>query len=54
MVSRIEPVRVIIDEELEAVWANKKPAKEALDDAVARSNAVLRSNRPLQHVATIR
>lgn len=54
MVSRIEPVRVIIDEELEAVWADKKPAKEALDDAVARSNAVLRSNRPLQHVATIR
>ncbi|HEX5126034.1 MAG TPA: extracellular solute-binding protein [Rhodocyclaceae bacterium] len=29
-------VRHIIDEEIETVWANKKPAKQALDDAVAR------------------
>lgn len=42
IVSRIDPVRVIIDEELEAVWANRKPAKEALDNAVTRANAVLR------------
>lgn len=40
-VSQIEAVRQIIDEELETVWANKKPAKEALDTAVARGNAVL-------------
>ncbi|MEY4592524.1 MAG: hypothetical protein RIR18_1419 [Pseudomonadota bacterium] len=37
----IEPVRVIIEEELNAVWANLKPAKAALDDAVFRSNALL-------------
>jgi sn-glycerol 3-phosphate transport system substrate-binding protein len=30
-------VRSIIDEELEAVWADRKPAKEALDNAVART-----------------
>ena len=40
-VSQFEPVRVIIDEELETVWANKKPAKEALDTAVLRGNAVM-------------
>ena len=40
-VSQIEPVRVIIDEELETVWANKKPAKEALDNAVLRGNALM-------------
>jgi sn-glycerol 3-phosphate transport system substrate-binding protein len=40
-VSQVEPVRVIVEEELETVWANKKPAKEALDDAVARGNSVL-------------
>lgn len=40
-VSQIEPVRVIVEEELETVWANKKPAKEALDTAVLRGNAVL-------------
>ena len=32
----------ILGEELEAVWADKKPAKEALDNAVIRGNAVLR------------
>lgn len=42
-VSQIEPVRIIVEEELEAVWANKKPAKEALDTAVVRGNAVLSS-----------
>lgn len=35
-------VRVILHEELEAVWANLKPAKEALDTAVRRGNGVLR------------
>jgi sn-glycerol 3-phosphate transport system substrate-binding protein len=42
-VSQNEPVRVIVEEELETVWANKKPAKEALDNAVTRGNAVLQS-----------
>ncbi|MBI2306704.1 MAG: extracellular solute-binding protein [Rhodocyclales bacterium] len=40
-VSQIEPVRIIVEEELEAVWAGRKPAKEALDTAVLRGNAVL-------------
>ena len=40
-VAQIEPVRQIVEEELETVWDNKKPAKEALDNAVARGNAVL-------------
>lgn len=34
-------VRAILHEELEAVWANLKPAKEALDTAVRRGNSVL-------------
>ena len=34
-------VRAILSEELEAVWANLKPAKEALDTAVKRGNSVL-------------
>jgi sn-glycerol 3-phosphate transport system substrate-binding protein len=42
-VSQIEPVRIIVEEELEAVWADKKPAKEALDTAVSRGNSVLPS-----------
>jgi len=40
-VSQIERVRIIVEEELETVWANKKPAKEALDNAVQRGNAIL-------------
>jgi sn-glycerol 3-phosphate transport system substrate-binding protein len=40
--AQIESVRMIIDEELEAVWANKKPAKEGLDQAVLRGNAIMR------------
>ena len=35
-------IRNIIDEELEAVWAQKKGPKEALDEAVARGNTELR------------
>ena len=40
-VANIDPVRIIANEELEAVWANTKPAKAALDAAVSRGNAVL-------------
>src|SRR3546814_5023892 len=32
-----DQIRTIIDEELEAVWAGTKPAQEALDSAVERS-----------------
>ena len=41
-VAQIGPVRAIVEEELEAVWADKKPAKQALDDAVERGNAALK------------
>jgi len=34
-------IRMILDEELEAVWAGKKAPKEALDEAVARGNEQL-------------
>jgi len=40
-ISVLDPVRIVADEELEQVWADKKPAKTALDAAVKRSNAVL-------------
>jgi sn-glycerol 3-phosphate transport system substrate-binding protein len=33
-------VRDILAEELEALWADRKPAKEALDSAVSRSRAI--------------
>jgi sn-glycerol 3-phosphate transport system substrate-binding protein len=36
-------VRAIIDEEIAYVWENTKPAKQALDDAVSRSNVFLSS-----------
>ena len=42
-VSQISAVRNIVDDELEAVWANKIPAKEALDNAVQRGNAALQA-----------
>ena len=35
-------VRDIINEELEAAWAGKKTAQQALDDAVEKGNALLR------------
>jgi sn-glycerol 3-phosphate transport system substrate-binding protein len=35
-------IRDVMDEELEAVWAGKKPAKEALDTIVNRGNDLLR------------
>ncbi|WP_068110718.1 sn-glycerol-3-phosphate ABC transporter substrate-binding protein UgpB [Tropicimonas marinistellae] len=37
-----DQIRGIIDEELEGVWAGDKTAKEALDSAVERGNALLR------------
>jgi sn-glycerol 3-phosphate transport system substrate-binding protein len=37
-----DQVRTIIDEELEAVWAGDKSAQEALDNAIARGNPLLR------------
>lgn len=40
-VSEIEPVRIIVEEELEAAWSGKTPAKQALDTAVHRGNAVM-------------
>ena len=42
-VSQLEGVRRIVEEELESVWANRKPAKEALDHAVQRGNVVLQT-----------
>jgi sn-glycerol 3-phosphate transport system substrate-binding protein len=44
----MDKVHVILDEELEAVWANKKPAKAALDTAVTRGNAVIAANPVLK------
>jgi sn-glycerol 3-phosphate transport system substrate-binding protein len=51
--SRIESVRLVIDKELEDVWANVKPAKEALEAAVERGNALLfeKSARPAKKEA---
>lgn len=47
-VANIDPVRVITGEELEAVWADKKPAKAALDTSVNRGNAVLAAKPALK------
>ncbi|MBL8450122.1 MAG: extracellular solute-binding protein [Dechloromonas sp.] len=44
----IDPVRLILDEELESVWADTKPAKAALDTAVSRGNAVLSAKPALK------
>ncbi|GHT96011.1 sn-glycerol-3-phosphate ABC transporter substrate-binding protein [Betaproteobacteria bacterium] len=49
-VSTLDPVRIIVDEELEQVWANKKPAKAALDTAVKRGNSVLSAKPALKKV----
>ena len=40
-VANIDSVRIITDEEMEAVWEDKKPAKAALDTSVTRGNALL-------------
>src|SRR5207244_10080993 len=34
-------IRDVIDEELEAVWAGNKTAKQALDDSVKRGNEII-------------
>ena len=35
-------IRDVVDEELEGVWAGKKTAKQALDDAVVRGNKLIK------------
>ena len=47
-VANIDQVRLIADEELEAVWADEKPAKEALDTSVLRGNALLAAKPQLK------
>ncbi|MGA9396255.1 MAG: extracellular solute-binding protein [Azonexus sp.] len=47
-VADIDLARIIANEELEAVWAEKKPSKEALDTAVSRGNAALASKPALK------
>lgn len=40
-VANIDPVRIVANEELEAVWNDGKAAKAALDTSVSRGNALL-------------
>lgn len=47
-ISTIDQVRLIIDEEMEALWADKKPAKAVLDTAVAHGNAILKAKPNLK------
>ena len=47
-VADIDLVRIIANEELEAVWTDGKPAKAALDTAVSRGNAVLAAKPALK------
>ena len=47
-VADIDAVRIIANEELEAAWADKKPAKAALDTAVTRGNAYLSAKPALK------
>jgi sn-glycerol 3-phosphate transport system substrate-binding protein len=47
-VANIEPILVIANEELEAVWSDRKPAKAALDTSVSRGNGVLRAQPALK------
>jgi sn-glycerol 3-phosphate transport system substrate-binding protein len=47
-VANIDQVRLIADEELEAVWADQKPAKAALDTSVSRGNALLAAKPQLK------
>jgi sn-glycerol 3-phosphate transport system substrate-binding protein len=35
-------MRTILNEEMEAIWTDKKTPKQALDDAVKRGNDLLR------------
>jgi sn-glycerol 3-phosphate transport system substrate-binding protein len=47
-ISSSDGVRAIVDEELADVWADKKPAKAALDSAVMRGNALLNAQPVLK------
>ncbi len=49
-VSSVSGTRMIADQELDAVWADTKPAKAALDTAVTRGNAVLGSLPALKKI----
>ncbi|HPP46175.1 MAG TPA: ABC transporter substrate-binding protein, partial [Accumulibacter sp.] len=40
-VAEHDKIRVVVEEELEAAWAGRKSAKQALDDAVQRGNLLL-------------
>lgn len=47
-VANIDPVRALAREELDAVWADKKPAKAALDASVSRGNTLLAAKPALK------
>lgn len=47
-VSDVDAVRIITNEELEIVWADKKPPKAGLDIAVSRGNAILGAHPQLK------
>ena len=47
-VSDVDAVRIITNEELETVWADKKPPKAGLDVAVNRGNAILGAHPQLK------
>jgi sn-glycerol 3-phosphate transport system substrate-binding protein len=47
-VANIWPVSLVANDELEAVWDDKKPAKAALDAAVSRGNALLAAQPALK------
>lgn len=47
-VANIDPVRIVTNEELEAVWNTGKAAKAALDTSVSRGNSVLAAKPALK------
>ena len=47
-VANVDAVRILTAEELEKVWADKEPAKAALDASVSRGNALLGSKPGLK------
>lgn len=47
-ISAIDPVRIIVDEELEKVWSEQLPPKAALDNATQRGNAFLSAKPALR------
>lgn len=42
-VSQVGPLRIVVEEELEAVWDGRKTAKGALDTSVERDEAILKA-----------